>query len=404
MARVGSNGVLDTAYPANGRLLAMFSYALGSASLVPDDAGGYFPSFAAGQGVQALHVDRWGLAGAQPVITSVVDTPNDEGGFVNVTFARSWLDTMLTLPLSAYRIWREVPAATAAAREAGGERTLAFDDEHGSGALAAPGDLRVTSDAAGEPHYWEMYTAIPCYGTPTYTVTVGTMCDSIVGIPTGTSFMIEGRASDGVRAWVSPPARGGSRDNIEPAAPTQLVGTYSAGAVTLRWNRSASPDVKFYEVRRTKYGGPPGGWPYEELGFVTDTTWSGTIPEPSWFTVCPFDIHMLLGSCANVMPTGTLETPATPLAFSLEPPSPNPSCGKLVLAFTLPSAGHVSFAIHDAQGRLVRSLLDGTRPAGSHWVPWDGRAADGRTAPPGVYFARLTCDGHTATRRLLRLP
>lgn len=404
MAHVSASGVLDPAYPVNGRQLALLPYGMSHANLLADGAGGYLACYSGGSGVQVMHVDRWGLAGAHPVITSVMDTPNDQGGFVSVTFSRSWLDTMLTLPLSAYRIWREVPAASALARQAGGMRALAFDDERGSGALAAPGDLRISTDASGVMHYWEMYTAIPCYGTPTYTVTVGTMCDSVVGIPTGTSFMIEGRASDGVRAWVSPPARGGSVDNLEPVAPTQLVGTYSAGAVTLHWNRSASPDVKFYDVRRTKYGGPPGGWPDEVMGSVTDTTWSGTIPEPSWFTVCPVDIHMLRGSCASVMPTGTLETPAMPLAFSLEPPSPNPSRGALVLAFTLPSEGRVSFAIHDAQGRVVRSLAEGVRPAGTHRIAWDGRTSEGRTASPGVYFARLTCGDRTLTRRLLRLP
>jgi len=30
---------------------------------------------------------------------------------------------------------------------------------------------------------------------------------------------------------------------------------------------------------------------------------------------------------------------------------------------------------------------------------WDGRNAAGRTAPPGVYFARLAVDGQAKTER-----
>ena len=403
LSSIRSDGMRSAYYPADGVKLADPMPYLAYGGLAADGAGGFLASWQGNPGVPVVHVDRWGLAGAHPEITSVTDVPDDEGGFVNVTFARSWLDTMLTLPLSAYRIWREVPAASALARQAGGMRALAFDDERGSGALAAPGDLRVTTDATGVMHYWEMYTAIPCYGTPSYTVTVGTACDSAYGIRSGTSFMIEGRASDGVRAWVSPPALGGSVDNLVPAAPTQLVGTYADGVVTLRWKHSTSPDLRFYQILRLKNGGFSGQL-YELMGYVSDTTWTGTTSVPSWFYVCPFDVHIKQGPCAGVLPEGSLATPETPLAFSLEPPSPNPSRGPLVLAFTLPSAGRVSFTIHDAQGRVVRSLVEGTRPAGSHWIPWDGRTSEGRTAPPGVYFARLTCGDRTVTRRLLRLP
>ncbi len=43
----------------------------------------------------------------------------------------------------------------------------------------------------------------------------------------------------------------------------------------------------------------------------------------------------------------------------------------------------------DLRGHLVRNLVAGQLPAGSQTFVWDGNDERGRTAPSGVYFARL---------------
>jgi flagellar hook assembly protein FlgD len=80
------------------------------------------------------------------------------------------------------------------------------------------------------------------------------------------------------------------------------------------------------------------------------------------------------------------------------PPAPNPTRGAAELAFTLPGSGvrPVRLRLYDVHGRLVRVLIEGPLPAGSHRLPWDGRDQVGRRVASGVYFLRLeTGRAHT---------
>ena len=69
--------------------------------------------------------------------------------------------------------------------------------------------------------------------------------------------------------------------------------------------------------------------------------------------------------------------------------------------YVLPAADHARLRLYDLRGRLVRTLLDGARPAGPGAVRWDGRDEDGRPAATGSYVARLESGGHRAVTRLL---
>lgn len=76
---------------------------------------------------------------------------------------------------------------------------------------------------------------------------------------------------------------------------------------------------------------------------------------------------------------------------------PNPFAESLQLA--APGARPGNFAIYDAQGRLARRLA---APAAS--ALWDGRDAEGRALPAGVYLVRFETGGAaSAACRVLRL-
>ena len=81
--------------------------------------------------------------------------------------------------------------------------------------------------------------------------------------------------------------------------------------------------------------------------------------------------------------------------------APVPSRSNTSLAFDLPRSGRVSIAVYDVAGRLVRSIVSETRPAGRHMTTWDGRTRAGVDAPAGVYFARLEREGEILTRRIV---
>jgi hypothetical protein len=78
---------------------------------------------------------------------------------------------------------------------------------------------------------------------------------------------------------------------------------------------------------------------------------------------------------------------------SLELPRPNPFSRRIELSFEIARAGIVDLSIYDLQGRKIRTLHHGYRPAGVAQPSWDGTRDDGEPAKNGVYFVRLSAPG-----------
>jgi flagellar hook assembly protein FlgD len=72
---------------------------------------------------------------------------------------------------------------------------------------------------------------------------------------------------------------------------------------------------------------------------------------------------------------------------------PNPAHAGSNLRLSLPSAGPARLGIYALDGSLVRTLVNGVRPAGQQTLVWDGRDDAGRALPSGVYFYRLNVAG-----------
>lgn len=98
-----------------------------------------------------------------------------------------------------------------------------------------------------------------------------------------------------------------------------------------------------------------------------------------------FYMELYAGAAAVAAPAlgGSLD------GFELRQNSPNPMRGSTAISFVLPRAESVHLGIYDVTGRLVTSLENGSRAAGSHTVTWDGHTSNGAAVPSGVYFYRL---------------
>ena len=95
--------------------------------------------------------------------------------------------------------------------------------------------------------------------------------------------------------------------------------------------------------------------------------------------------------------------PSAPATLALSEARPNPARGSSSVEFALPNTGHVTLDVVDLQGRHVRTLVDGERPAGSYRAAWDGRDRDGRAVAAGGYFVRLRAPGGMASRKVAML-
>ncbi|MCH7528632.1 MAG: T9SS type A sorting domain-containing protein, partial [Candidatus Marinimicrobia bacterium] len=80
---------------------------------------------------------------------------------------------------------------------------------------------------------------------------------------------------------------------------------------------------------------------------------------------------------------------------------PNPFNPSTQIAYTLTEPAMVEVAIYNLTGRLMRSYHQGSQPAGSYSVYWNGRTADGLPAPSGVYFYRIQAGNEVFTDRML---
>ena len=97
------------------------------------------------------------------------------------------------------------------------------------------------------------------------------------------------------------------------------------------------------------------------------------------------------------------EVVVLPTAFRLGDARPNPFNPRTAIYFDLPRASEVRLVIYDAAGQLVRTLVDGSWPAGSHAVEWDGRDAVGRPAGSGIYFYAMRAGSYQSQRRMTLL-
>jgi hypothetical protein len=83
---------------------------------------------------------------------------------------------------------------------------------------------------------------------------------------------------------------------------------------------------------------------------------------------------------------------------------PNPFSPETRIVFELSQGGKVELGIYRPDGRLVRTLVTGERPAGRQEVRWDGLDDAGRRAAGGVYFYSLRAPGIADSRRMILLP
>ncbi len=127
--------------------------------------------------------------------------------------------------------------------------------------------------------------------------------------------------------------------------------------------------------------------------------WGADCVEASWFSglvdYLPWTdaTHIaVMNDCGSGIEDGE-----TPLVAYAGPSFPNPFRSGTTIAFGMPSpGGAATLRVYSAAGKLVRTLVDETLPAGRHVAVWDGRDAGGAPVSAGVYFYRLEAEGFEA--------
>ncbi len=97
------------------------------------------------------------------------------------------------------------------------------------------------------------------------------------------------------------------------------------------------------------------------------------------------------------------DAPSVNAAARLNQNFPNPFNPRTSIPFFLNQPGNVTLTVFDARGREVRTLVDSSLDVGSHERFWDGRDAENRNAPAGLYYYRLTTAEGSLTKPMILL-
>jgi hypothetical protein len=83
--------------------------------------------------------------------------------------------------------------------------------------------------------------------------------------------------------------------------------------------------------------------------------------------------------------------------------SPNPFVAATIIEFELARPGLVDLKVYDAAGRLVKTLVCDTRPAGAHSVSWNAYDKNGKRVGPGIYFVRMEAGDLARMKKIILL-
>jgi hypothetical protein len=82
---------------------------------------------------------------------------------------------------------------------------------------------------------------------------------------------------------------------------------------------------------------------------------------------------------------------------------PNPFNPTTNISFTLPGETQVSLSVYNIEGRLIKTLVNGSVEGGLQVVTWDGTDAQGNPVSTGVYLYRLRAGNNVMTKKMILL-
>lgn len=311
--------------------------------------GGYFSAIG---DLPASHIARWVGWGLH-----VADVPGDQGGFLRVSWRAHTSDAVGAAPMVSY-----------------------YELQRHSGA-------------------WCLEALVYAAQADTYEVTIGTQDILVIGeVPPTTQYRVIARTTDPQTNYTCLPVIAYSTDDLPPSAPSLAVYDTTAARI-LVWDNPTQDDLRETCLFRGEEPSFVEGSPL--LCSPTEFLYQEGHLLRYYYRARSFDIHGNASEWSNEVvgryPTGV---PGVPAELRLYPCKPNPFNPSTMTRFDLPEAGPVHLGIYDVRGRLVRTLVEGSLPAGSHQATWDGRESAGRAVSSGIYFARLEAAGKVETVRM----
>jgi len=340
------------------------------------------------------------------LLTAVVDLPDDQGGWARLDVYGAPADAGYA-GVTGYNVWRLVPALATARLEPAcrvdrgelGARGLARCER--GPAWLAPAEAEDVGFPAGT---WESMGFHAATQSASYLLAAPTRDDFTGGAPTDETYVVSVHSATPWLYYVTDAASGHSLDNLAPAMPLNLAGTFQGpSTVELAWDPNPEGDLSHYAVYE---GSDPDFVPSagNRIGTPVSPAFTDDSFGPtSHYKVSAIDIHGNESGSATLGPGQVTDVPAAgaPAASYLGHAAPNPFRDVATIEIGLSRAGPAVLRVADLGGRLVRALRAGPLPAGVHRLKWDGRDGSGVRVRSGLYLVSLDSPGVSRSLKLL---
>ena len=302
---------------------------------------------------------------ATAIITTVEDIPDDQGGWVYLTWSASSLDS--------------------------------------SGGITRYGILEQNSEDE-----WIALGSIPAMQNNEYTFAAHTFGDSTIDGTHWSKFIVTTHTPDPELFYTSAVDSGYSIDNLWPTVPTGLIAlNVSANSVTLSWESSPDVDFRYFNIYRST-DGDFDSTGIEPLISVIDTFFidSDLTGAASYYRVSAVDFSGNESGLSDVVMAIFLnyDNPSNlPVTYALYQNYPNPFNPITTLRYALPEQSDIKITIYDLLGKQVRSYTRLNQAAGYHSVSWNGTNNSGHQVSAGVYLYRIEAGSYIQTKKMILL-
>jgi hypothetical protein len=174
----------------------------------------------------------WGgtpIPTGEPVIDTIVDLPQDQGGFIGIQYSGSYFDYSIGgYDITNYSFWREL------------------DVDGTPEASNNPNQSNILLISRDE--YWEYIGEMVAQGFESYGYSAPTLADSTASGMFLSTFLVIAHTDDDDIFFTSDPASGYSVDNLAPTIPQQFsAGNNGVDQVTLSWEYETEDDFSHHE-------------------------------------------------------------------------------------------------------------------------------------------------------------
>jgi subtilisin family serine protease len=249
---------------------------------------------------------------------------------------------------------------------------------------------------------------------------------------TGTVYVKDDPGFRRLRSMPGDPIGAGETFVISGSYPDEvkLSTTYPGASIVYKYSALSASGIDYFDTEQAAKeffekegkGWDPKLWPFAPSGpdSIAASRYVGTTYASVYFT---FNFNYIqeaarragilqrgldwLGTTSLIGEDVALQqsTPLVPDALVLGQNYPNPFNPVTRIQIGIPAsyAGRVELKVYNVQGQLVKTVFEGTKPAGFHTFEWDGTSNYGTPVSSGIYFARCQAGQSVLTRKMVLL-